>query len=118
MKILLIIVLLFLILSACKDETVSSNCNSENPLKMEWLANWVGELQQCPCTISIFQAEYKGQTVFWSLMNDPLCQSIIENITIYNCSGEEILILNNYEELSAFNKQVTELRIIYVCSKN
>lgn len=118
MKFYLILIFLLLVFSACKEEKDSAVCNSDNPLEMQWMADWVGELQHCVCTISIFQADFNGQTVFWTLMNDPLCQSVINNISVYNCIGEEILVLDNYEDLSAFNEQATALKIIYVCPKN
>jgi hypothetical protein len=107
-----------IVLSCRKDETNPNACNSENPLKMKWMTEWVGDLQHCVCTISIFQAEYNGENVFRPLMNDPLCQGIIENIPVYNCQGEQILTLNNFEDWSAFNTEGTNLRIIYSCPKN
>jgi hypothetical protein len=85
---------------------------------MGWIKEWVAELQFCACTISVFQAEYYGEPVFWQLMNDPLCQSVIENITVFNCSGEEIRVLNTYQDWVDFNENVTNRKIIYVCQKN
>lgn len=119
MKIMVTILLLLVIISGCqRKESNSPDCNLDNPLEMQWMADWVGELQHCVCTISIFQAEYNGETVFWPLMNDPLCQSVIENIPVYNCLGNEILTLNNYDDWSAFNTEATKLKIIYACPKN
>ena len=119
MKFKVAILFFLIVISGCRrDETNSNTCNPENPLEMQWISDWVSELQHCVCTISIFQAEYKGETVFWPLMNDPLCKSVIENIPVYNCLGDEILTLNNYEDWFAFNTETSDLKIIYVCSKN
>ncbi len=119
MKFKVVILFFLLIASGCqKKETVSTRCNPENPLEMQWMADWVNELQHCTCTVSIFQAEFNGKTIFWPLMNDPLCQSVIKDVPVYDCLGEEILVLNSYEDWLAFNEQVANRKIIYACSKN
>ena len=84
---------------------------------MAWLADWVFDLQNCVCTVSVFQAEYEGETVFWQLMNDPLCQGVIKNIPVFNCLGEEILVLEDFESWSNFSSNVSEIRVIYSCKK-
>lgn len=93
----------------------SDECNAGNPFEMEWFSDWIRDLQQCACTISVFQAKYNGETVFWQLMNDPLCQSVIENIAVFNCSGEEILILGDYQNWVDFSEFVSDRKIIYAC---
>ena len=119
MKFKVAILFLMIFVSGCrKGEINSDRCNPENPLEMQWMADWVGELHHCTCIISIFQAEFNGETVFWALMNDPLCQSVITDIEVYNCFGEQILTLNNYEDWTVFNSEVTDLKIIYACPKN
>ena len=115
---LLALIILIYGLSGCAYEEVdTSRCNPENPLEMEWMAVWIGELQHCICIISIFQAEYSGEPVFWQLTNDPLCQSIIDKVSVFNCLGEEILVLKNYQDWIDFNEQVTCQKIIYSCPK-
>ena len=119
MKFKIAILFFLMIISGCRREEINSTeCNPENPLKMQWMTDWVRDLQHCVCTISIFQAEYHNETVFWPLMTDPLCQSVIENVPVYNCLGDEILTLNNYEDWLEFNTEVTNRKIIYACSKN
>lgn len=105
-------------LIGCDDKQQSlTDCNPENPLEMNWMAEWVGELQNCACTISVFQAKYDGEPVFWPLITDPLCQTIIENIPVFNCLGEEILTLNNNNDWQEFSTKITGRKIIYVCSR-
>ena len=81
------------------------------------MADWVSELKNCTCKISIFQAEYNGETVFWQLMNDPLCQGVIANIPVFNCLGEKILVLEDFESWTNFTSKVSEIKIIYSCTK-
>ena len=82
---------------------------------MEWISAWISDLNNCACTVSIFQAEYEGEPVFWQLMTDPLCQGLIQDITVYCCTGCELLLLENYEDLVQFQKKVTHMKIIYNC---
>jgi hypothetical protein len=84
---------------------------------MDWMKEWVADLQLCSCTISIFQAEYNDEPVFWQLMTDPLCQVMFDEITIYCCSGCELLVLKSYDDLLEFQDNVSGLKIIYQCSK-
>ena len=35
--------------------------NPSNPLQMEWVVQWIGELGQYASTISVFQSEYDGE---------------------------------------------------------
>ena len=90
-------------------------CNPENPFEMPWMQEWISELQHCVCTISIFQAEFNDETVFWQLMNDPLCQSVISNVPVVNCLGNEIMVLEDYQDWVDFNEGITDRKIIYVC---
>jgi hypothetical protein len=113
-----IIISAVIIFFGCNEESALTNkCNPENPLQMSWMAEWVGELQNCACTISIFQAEYDGEPVFWPLITDPLCQTVIENVPVYNCNGDEILTLNNNADWQDFSEKLTGRKIIYVCSR-
>jgi hypothetical protein len=106
-----------LVFGCTDEENNPTGCNPENPFEMPWMQEWIAELQNCACTISIFQAEYNGEPVFWQLMNDPLCQGIIANVAVVNCLGEEIFVLNNYGDWVEFNKLVSDRRIIYACPR-
>ena len=115
MKNIIINFVVVFIIASCVSEKPTESCNPDNPFEMEWLQKWIEELQHCVCTISVFQAEYKGEPVFWQLMNDPLCESIITNVSVVNCWGEEILVLISYADWIEFNKHVNKGKIIYSC---
>ena len=112
----LLVFILIIFLTGCEKEDETGNvCNPENPFQMEWFSEWIEELQQCACTISIFQAEYDGGTVFWQLMTDPLCQAVVHEIRVYSCTGSELIVLDNYNDLMEFHKQVSDMKIVYNC---
>lgn len=115
MKRTLILMLLIFFFGCSKEDRYGNSCNPENPLEMDWMSEWIGKLQNCACTISIFQAEYEGNPVFWQLMTDPLCSGVIENITVHCCIGCELLVLEDYDDLVEFQNKVTDLKIIYNC---
>lgn len=111
------ILLLFVIcfMACSKEDRYKDACKPENPFEMEWFAEWIGELQNCACTVSVFQAEYEGDPVFWQLMNDPLCQGVIENIEVRCCTGCELIVLENFDTLVEFQNKITNMKIIYSC---
>lgn len=112
----LIAIGVFLALFSCaEDNTVPGQCNADNPFSMPWMSEWIADLQQCACTVSIFQADYGGDPVFWQLMTDPLCQGVFQNVPVYSCLGEEILVLEDYNDLVEFREKVANLKIIYSC---
>jgi hypothetical protein len=98
-----ITLLLFAIyfLACSKEDRYKNICNADNPFEMEWIS----ELHNCACTVSIFQAEYEGDPVFWQLMNDPLCQGIIENIEVRCCTGCGLTVLDDFDALVEFQKK-------------
>jgi hypothetical protein len=114
----LIYILLLVSLFSCKkeDEGRKMACDVDDVLELKWMQDWVGQLQKCSCTISIFQAEYNGQFVFWQLINDPLCQGVIENISVFNCSGNEIFVLDDYQAWTDFNAGSSHRKIVHSCT--
>jgi len=115
MRQVIVILLFTLIFSCSKEDRYGNSCTPENPFEMGWFSEWIADLQYCSCRVSIFQADYDGETVFWKLMTDPLCQGKIENITVRCCIGCELLVLETYEDLVEFQKKVSGLKIIYNC---
>ncbi len=109
------VILLFFMLSCSKEDRHGNQCDAENPFEMGWMSEWIADLQNCFCRVSIFQADYDGETVFWQLMTDPQCQGLIENITVYCCIGCELLVLEDYDDLVEFQQKVTDMKIIYNC---
>jgi hypothetical protein len=62
--------------------------------------------------MSIVQATYSKQTVFYPIMNDPLCNSY-QQINLLDCSGK---ILKTYTMSDqAFGSEVTNQKILYTC---
>lgn len=108
--------ILVIFLLGCKNDKLSGeSCNPGNPFEMQWFSEWIADLQNCACTVSVFQADLEGEPVFWELMTDPLCQGVISEITIYNCEGSEYIVLNSFDELAGFQKKVKNLKIVYQC---
>lgn len=115
MKQILTLILFLFIISCSEDDRYGDQCNVENPFEMDWISEWIADLQNCSCTVSIFQGNYEGEPVFWQLMTDPLCSGVIENITVHCCIGCELLVLEDSDDLVAFQKKVTDMKIIYNC---
>ncbi len=115
MKKLLTLVLLLFLFGCSKEDRYKNSCNAETPFEMEWFSEWISDLQNCACTVSVFQAEYDGETVFWQMMTDPLCNGVIENITVRCCIGCELTVLEDYDALVEFQQKITSMKIIYQC---
>jgi hypothetical protein len=110
-KLMLIFSILILILSC---EKVDKICNCKNPLKdLPWLREIKASFTNCTCQVSIIQADYNRHTVFYSLMDDPLCNSY-QLISLYDCSGNSINTFNSTDQ--SFVKEVTNQKVIYTCN--
>ncbi|MEZ5104316.1 MAG: hypothetical protein R2757_07460 [Draconibacterium sp.] len=64
---------------------------------MKWFSNWISDLQNCACAVSLFQGEYDGETIFCPMMTDPLCDGIIENTKVRRCIGCELTLPEDYD---------------------
>jgi len=83
----------FILILSC--EKVDKVCNCSNPLEdLPWLKEIKASFTIVLVRYSIFQAAYNKQTVFYSLMNDPLCNSF-QQINLYDCSGNNINTFNS-----------------------
>ena len=115
MKNLIIILFLFTGLISCdsKEETAPT-CEFTDPLEdLAWLKEHKESLKDCDIQISIFQASYKNQTVFYSLITDPLANSVF-GAALWNCEGE-IVRTFDYNERDEFNELVTNTIVLYRC---
>jgi hypothetical protein len=67
----------------------------------------------CSCRMAIFQATYNKQTVFYSIMNDPICNGYME-VVLLNCDGEPV---KTYQPplLDTFSNEVTDRIELYHC---
>lgn len=114
MKKSLLIFVTFILILSC--EKVDKVCNCSNPLEdLSWLKELKTSFTNCTCQMSIFQATYNKQTIFYSLMNDPLCNSF-QQITLYDCSGNNINTFNSTDQV--FDNKVTNKKVIYICKTN
>jgi hypothetical protein len=109
-KILPVFLVLLFALSCEKTEKVVP-CGT--PVEdLQWLNDVKASFTNCTCQISVFQAVYLKQTVFYWLMNDPLCDGY-QQIYLYDCAGT---IIKTYTQLDqTFGNEVTDRNIIYTC---
>jgi hypothetical protein len=106
------ILLSFFMLSC--DDSSDSDCNASYPLEeLTWISDYKNSLSNCTCTVTIFEGKYLFQTVYFSLMNDPLCNSVF-GTTLYNCQGK---VIKSYGsgDLIKFGNEVQIGKEIYVC---
>jgi hypothetical protein len=109
-KLSFILVFLVLLLSCEKKD---KTCNCDNPTEeLPWLKELKASFTNCSCQISIIQATYQKQTVYYHIMNDPLCNSY-QVIVLYDCTGTSIKTYTLTDQ--TFGDEVTERKTIYTC---
>ncbi|RXQ88131.1 hypothetical protein EO244_15455 [Ancylomarina salipaludis] len=117
MRKLIFILFILIGLSCCnnKDETLLT-CEFSDPLEdLTWLKEYKESLKDCNIQISIFQATYKNQTVFYSAITDPLVNSIFK-VLIWDCEGKVIKVFDN-DERENFSNSVTKRVVLYRCKR-
>jgi len=116
-KILYWILISGFILAGCdKDKDTIPDCNIENPLEeLEWLKDVKNSLTNCSCQISIFQGKYKEKTVYYLMLNDPLCNSVF-HVVLWDCNGD---VVREYKpgENDLFFSEVETVNNLYTCSE-
>ena len=112
-KLSLALILLLIVISCRKD---NNTCGCKDPLTdLSWLSELKNSITNCTCEVSIFQATYKKETVFYTIMSDPLCNSNA-NIAIADCKGT---ILKIYTSAAGeFSDEVSDRKLLYKCQKN
>lgn len=116
-NILTILISLFLI-AGCSKENVQDNqiCTLTDPMnELVWLKDLKNTLTNCSCEMSIIQATYKKQTVFYTAMTDMLCDGI-QSYTLYNCEGKIIEVIPS-DKVQSFMADVTDVKNLYRCKK-
>jgi hypothetical protein len=109
MKKSFLIFAIFILILSC--EKVDKVCNCTNPLEdLSWLKETKSSFSNCTCQISIIQATYIKQAVFYTIMNDPLCNSF-QQIILFDCSGNPLKTYTTTDE--AFSSEVTNQKILY-----
>ncbi len=106
--------LIIILITGC--EKYDNTCNCKNPLEdIAWLKELKNSMTNCYCETSIIQATYNKQTVFYKIITDPVCNSVI-NISIADCNGN---ILKTYTAIDdTFTSEVTGRKVLYRCKTN
>jgi hypothetical protein len=102
--------LLILLLSCEKKDNV---CNCSDPLNdLSWLKELKTSLTNCTCEMSVIQATYNDQTVFYQAMTDPLCDGIYP-VVLLDCSGTTV---KSYESMGQVpDGAITDMKVLYRC---
>ena len=114
-KTFILFITIFFAASCGKDENTSkSTCDLTNPIEeLSWLKEMKNTMTNCSCEMSIVQATYNNQTVFYTMMIDPLCDGV-QTIILYDCEGKiEKTIANS--EISSYKAEETNMKVLYRC---
>lgn len=97
----------------CANNSLINACSAEDPINdTQWLVDLKHSITNCSCQVSIMKGTYLGyKTVFYSIMNDPLCNGYRE-ILLLDCYGEVIKV---FEDVSEFGEQVSHSTPLYTC---
>jgi len=115
-KVFSIVLLVIFVTSSCgKDEnTGKSTCDLANPIEeLLWLKEIKTTMTNCSCEMSILQATYNNQTVFYTMMTDPLCDGV-QTITLLNCEGKVVENIKQ-DKFQAFLGKVSNVKNLYRC---
>jgi PBP1b-binding outer membrane lipoprotein LpoB len=116
MKHFFIILAISILFAGCSKEKDQNKqiCNLADPInELPWLKEIKNSLTNCSCQISIFQVTYDQQTVFYTAMNDPLCDGV-QTYTLYNCEGKVVEVIPS-DKIQAFQTKVTDVKNLYRC---
>jgi hypothetical protein len=103
------IVLIFLLSCEKNDNT----CNCNDPLKdLAWLKELKNSLTNCSCEMSIIQATYNKQTVFYQAMTDPLCDGIFP-IVLLDCNGATVKSYESANQVT--DNEISDRKTLYRC---
>ena len=109
-KLSFIVVSLALLLSCEKND---NTCNCNDPLKdLAWLQEVKTSLTNCFCEMSIIQATYNKQTVFYTAMTDPLCDGLY-SIALRDCKGDTIKLYESVYQVT--DNGISDIRTLYRC---
>jgi hypothetical protein len=109
-KLTFTVVSLSLLLSCEKND---NTCNCNDPLKeLAWLQEVKTSLTNCFCEMSIIQATYNKQTVFYTAMTDPLCDGLY-SIVLRDCQGYTIKLYESLYQVK--DNEISDIRALYRC---
>jgi hypothetical protein len=67
------------------------------------------------CKVSILKSQYEGETVFYTLTNDSLCNSVGVR-DLYNCFGKKVKEFTVEESRQFSNIPNREVKVIFSCN--
>jgi hypothetical protein len=113
MKRIIIVFIFFTLIIGCEKN--EKTCNSENPIEeLGWLKELKSSFTNCICEMSIIQATYREQTVFYSSMTDPLCDGYYP-VILLDCNGTQV---KTYEPNDpALATEISNREVLYRCKK-
>jgi hypothetical protein len=99
-----------------KYKSVKNNVfNLQDPInELRWLKELKMQIDENKsyCEISIFQAIYQGQIVYYTTVTYPESYTIDITINLLNCSGQLIKACY-FQNLDEFDKIVTNIKKLY-----
>jgi hypothetical protein len=113
-QLVVVVIALLLFISCSKENEHKQICNLADPIyELPWLKEIKNSLTDCQWQTAIIQANYDGQTVFYTASNDPLANSN-QSYTLYNCDGK-IIEVTAPEKFQDFTAKITDVKILYQC---
>ena len=114
-RVTLVLLVIFFVVSCGKEEnTNKSTCDLTDPIEeLSWLKEIKNSITNCSCEMSIIQATYDNQTVFYTLMTDPLCDGV-QSIVLLDCKGKIVETFAN-SEISGYKEKETNMKVLYRC---
>jgi uncharacterized lipoprotein YajG len=112
MKKIFLVFIAVVLITGCEKN--NNTCNCSNPLEdLAWLRELKSSFTNCTCRIAIMQATYDKQTVFYTIMNDPLCDGYFP-VVLQDCTGAQVKV---YGQPSGdeFGNEVKDRRELYSC---
>ena len=116
MKRISMIFLVIIFISSCvKDENAcKTTCEFSDPIEeLPWLKEIKNTMTNCSFEMSIFQATYDNQTVFYTVMTDPLGNGV-QTITLLDCEGKVIRSIAN-NDIPSFHENAANIKALYRC---
>jgi hypothetical protein len=116
MKQLLLILVMPFVLISCgnateEKEVKTEACTFQDPVKeLSWLNDVKNSLSR-NYQVSIFQAVYQNQTVFYTRITDPAYNTVF-SISLCNCEGKIIKSYTQNDQIQ-FTKEVTGAKVLY-----
>jgi hypothetical protein len=98
----------------CEDHSPAINaCTFDDPInEVQWLSDLKNSITNCTCTTSVMQGTCESKTVYFVLINDPLCNTG-GSVVLYNCKGQPISTI----DVSQFVDLVKIDTTLYSCEE-